>query len=111
MTSKAKHEDRLGPVNPFTVGSVFVEAAKKLEWVVEDTTERHKQYFITPKGFEEMSKLGMNIERILLYRQPPEEQRQHRQQQQHQQRTQQHPQRQQQRTQRTHHRSGDRRRH
>ena len=110
MTSKAKHEDRLGPVNPFTVGSVFVEAAKKLEWVVEDTTERHKQYFITPQGFEEMSKLGMNIERILLYRQPPEEQRQQRQQQ-HQQRPQQHQQRQQERPQRSHRRSGDRRRH
>ncbi|HET7214499.1 MAG TPA: hypothetical protein VFL79_12975 [Terriglobia bacterium] len=114
MTSKAKHEDRLGPVNPFTVGSVFVEAAKKAEWIVEDTTERHKQYFITPKGFEEMSKLGMNIERVLLYRQPPEEQRQQRQQQhqQHQQQHQpQHQQRQQQHSQRAHHRSGDRRRH
>lgn len=106
MTSKAKHEDRLGPVNPFTVGSVFVETAKKLEWIVEDTTERHKQYFITPKGFEEMSRLGMNIERALLYRQPPEEHRQQRQQ------HQQHQQRQQQRhAQRAHHRSGDRRRH
>jgi len=103
MTSKAKHEDRLGPVNPFTVGSVFVDAAKKLEWIVEDKTERHKQYFITPKGFEEMSKLGMNIERALLYREPPEEQRQQRQQ--HQQRQQQ------QRTQSAHHRSGGRRRH
>jgi len=107
MTSKAKHEDRLGPVNPFTVGSVFVETAKKLEWIVEDTTERHKQYFITPKGFEEMSKLGMNIERVLLYRQPPEEHQQRQQQQQRQQRQQQ-----QQRSQgRAHHRSGDRRRH
>lgn len=99
MKPKDKHEDRLGPVNPFTVGNVFIDAAKKLEWIVEDKTERHRQYFITPKGFEEMSKLGMNIERALLYRQPPEEQ-QHRQQ------------RQQQRSQgRAHHRSGDRRRH
>jgi len=102
MKPKAKHEDRLGPVNPFTVGSVFIDAAKKLEWIVEDKTERHRQYFITPKGFEEMSKLGMNIERALLYRQPPEEQQQRQQRQQNQQ---------QQRSQgRAHHRSGDRRR-
>ena len=74
MTSKSKEDNRLGPVNPFTVGSVFVEAAKKLEWIEEDTSERHRQYFITPKGLEEMTKLGMNIERILLYRQPPAEQ-------------------------------------
>ena len=73
MKSKGKDENRLGPVNPFTVGSVFIEAAKKLEWIVEDQTERHRQYFITPLGFEEMTKLGMNIERALLYRQPPAE--------------------------------------
>lgn len=77
MKSKEEH-NRLGPVNPFTVGSVFVEAAKKMEWIEEDQTDRHRQYFITPKGFEEMSKLGMNIERVLLYRQPPEQpQRRH----------------------------------
>jgi hypothetical protein len=92
MKPKAKDEDRLGPVNPFTVGSVFVEAVKKLEWIVEDKTERHRQYFITPKGFEEMTKLGMNIERVLLYRQPPAE---------HQRRTPVRPR----------HRSSDRRRH
>lgn len=74
MKPKAQHEERLGPVNPFTVGSVFIEAAKKLEWIVEDKTDRQRQYFITPKGFEEMSKLGMNMERVLLYRQPPAEQ-------------------------------------
>ena len=73
MKSKGKDENRLGPVNPFNVGNVFVEAAKKLEWIEEDQTERHRQYFITPKGFEEMTKLGMNIERALLYRQPPSE--------------------------------------
>jgi hypothetical protein len=73
MKSKGKDHDRLGPVNPFTVGSVFIEAAKKLEWLEEDKTDRQRQYFITPKGFEEMSKLGMNIERALLYRQPPSE--------------------------------------
>ena len=74
MKPKGKDENRLGPVNPFTVGSVFIEAAKKLEWIEEDHIDRHRQYFITPKGFEEMSKLGMNIERALLYRQPPAEQ-------------------------------------
>jgi hypothetical protein len=74
MKPKAKDENRLGPVNPFNVGSAFIEAAKKLEWIVEDKTERHRQYFITPNGFEEMTKLGMNIERALLYRQPPAEQ-------------------------------------
>lgn len=74
MKPKGNEENRLGPVNPFVVGNVFIEAAKKLEWIVEDKTERHKQYFITPKGFEEMTKLGMNIERALLYRQPPAEQ-------------------------------------
>jgi hypothetical protein len=73
MKSKGNDENRLGPVNPFTVGNVFIEAAKKLEWIEEDQTERHRQYFITSKGFEEMSKLGMNIERALLYRQPPTE--------------------------------------
>jgi hypothetical protein len=73
MTPKAKEENRLGPVNPFTVGNVFIEAAKKLEWIEEDKTERHRQYFITPKGLEEMTKLGMNIERALLYREPPAE--------------------------------------
>ncbi len=73
MTSKSNEENRLGPVNPFTVGSVFVEAAKKLEWIEEDKADRHRQYYITPKGLEEMTKLGMNIERVLLYRQPPAE--------------------------------------
>ena len=92
MKSKGKDENRLGPVNPFTVGNVFIEAAKKLEWIEEDQTERHRQYFITSKGFEEMSKLGMNIERALLYRQPPAE---------HQRRAPSH----------AHHRSRDRRRH
>lgn len=93
MKSKSKDENRLGPVNPFTVGSVFIEAAKKLEWIEEEKTERQQQYFITSKGFEEMSKLGMNIERALLYRQPPAEQQHHR------------------ARPHTHHRSRDRRRH
>jgi hypothetical protein len=91
MKTKAKHEDRLGPVNPFTVGSVFIEAAKNLEWIVEDQTDRQRQYFISSKGFEEMSKLGMNMERVLLYRQQPEAQPR--------------------RAPRPHHRSSDRRRH
>ncbi len=73
MKSKGKDENRLGPVNPFSVGSAFVEAARKLEWIEEEKTERHRQYFITSKGFEEMAKLGMNIEKVLLYRQPPEQ--------------------------------------
>ncbi|HZT71823.1 MAG TPA: hypothetical protein VFC10_19005 [Terriglobia bacterium] len=78
MKPKNEEQNRLGPVNPFTVGSVFVEAAKKMEWIEEDKTDRHRRYFITPKGFEEMSKLGMNIERALLYRQPPEQPQRHR---------------------------------
>ncbi len=78
MKPKGKDDDRLGPVNPFVVGNVFIEAAKKLEWIEEDKTDRHRQYFITSKGFEEMSKLGMNIERALLYRQLPAEPQRHR---------------------------------
>ena len=74
MKPKGNEQNRLGPVNPFVVGNVVIEAAKKMEWIEEDKTERHRQYFITPKGFEEMTKLGMNIERALLYRQPPAEQ-------------------------------------
>jgi len=71
MNPKGKDKDHLGPVNPFTVGNVFIEAAMKLEWIVEEKTERQRQFYITSKGFEEMSKLGMNIEKALLYREPP----------------------------------------
>lgn len=96
MKPKGKDENRLGPVNPFTVGSVFIEAAKKLEWIEEEKTERQRQFFITSKGFEEMTKLGMDLQRALMYRQPPAPEVQQLQQRQRQQQQQQQPQQQQQ---------------
>jgi len=71
MDPKVKDKNHLGPVNPFTVGNVFIEAAMKLEWIEEEKTERQRQFYITSKGFDEMSKLGMNIEKALLYREQP----------------------------------------
>jgi hypothetical protein len=68
MKPKGKNEDHLGPINPFTLGNVFIKAAVKLGWIVEEPQERHRQYFITSKGFEEMAKLGMDLEKALHYR-------------------------------------------
>ncbi len=68
MEPKGKKTDHLGPINPFTLGSVFIEAVRKLGWVVEEQEERQRRYFITSKGFEEMGKLGMDLERVLHYR-------------------------------------------
>lgn len=70
MKPKGKIEDHLGPINPFTLGSVFIEAAKKLAWIAEEPHERHRQYYITSKGFEEMEKLGMDLEKVLHYGPP-----------------------------------------
>jgi hypothetical protein len=68
MKSKEPQENRIGPVNPFALGNVFIEAAKKLGWMEEDLVERQRRYFITPKGFAEMEKLGMNLQRVAHYR-------------------------------------------
>jgi hypothetical protein len=68
MKPRGRNEDRLGPVNPFTLGNVFVESALKLAWIEMEQEERHRQYFITSKGFEEMGKLGMDLEKVLHYR-------------------------------------------
>jgi hypothetical protein len=68
MKSKNGNEDHLGPVNPFTLGNAFIEAALKLKWIEEEQQERLRRYFITSKGFEEMGKLGMDLEKALHYR-------------------------------------------
>ena len=68
MKSKEKEESRIGPVNPFALGSVFIEAAKKLGWMDEELVERQRRYYITPKGFAEMEKLGMDLQRIAHYK-------------------------------------------
>jgi len=66
---KPKEEgDRIGPVNPFGLGSVFVEAAKKLGWVEEEQVDRQRRYYITSKGFVAMEKLGMDLQRVVHYR-------------------------------------------
>ncbi|HVA00641.1 MAG TPA: hypothetical protein VMV34_03200 [Terriglobia bacterium] len=65
MKPKSKKEDHLGPISPFTLGSVFIEAATKLAWIEEEQEERQRRYFITSKGFEEMAKLGMDLEKVL----------------------------------------------
>lgn len=71
MKPKNGNEDHLGPVNPFTLGNAFIEAALKLKWIEEEQQERLRRYFITSKGFEEMGNLGMDLEKALHYR-PPE---------------------------------------
>ena len=71
MKQKDKKEDHLGPINPFTLGSVFIEAARKSGWIEEEQEERQRQYFITSKGFEEMTNLGMDIEKVLHQYRPP----------------------------------------
>lgn len=76
MKSKNQKEDHLGPINPFTLGSIFIEAAKKLGWIEEEQEERQRRYFITSKGFEEMANLGMDLEKVLHYR-PPATQQEH----------------------------------
>ncbi len=68
MKPKEPLENRIGPVNPFAMGNVFIEAAKKLGWMEEEQVERQRRYFITPKGFAEMEKLGMDLQRVLHYR-------------------------------------------
>lgn len=69
MKATSKKEDHLGPINPFTLGNVFIAAAQKLGWIEEEQEERQRRYFITSKGFEEMTKLGMDLEKVLHYRQ------------------------------------------
>ena len=59
MKAKEAQENRIGPVNPFALGNVFIEAAKKLGWMEEEMVERQRRYFITTKGFAEMEKMGM----------------------------------------------------
>jgi hypothetical protein len=68
MKSKEKEESRIGPVNPFALGNVFIEAAKKSGWMVEEQVERQRRYYITPAGFTEMEKLGMDLQRVAHYR-------------------------------------------
>jgi len=63
--------NRIGPVNPFTVGSEFVQAATKLGWLEEEQQDRQRRYFITPKGFQELAKLGMDLQRVAHYRPLP----------------------------------------
>ena len=70
MKPKGKNEEHLGPINPFTLGNVFIAAAVKLAWIEEEQEERQRRYFITAKGFEEMGKLGMDLEKVLQYRPP-----------------------------------------
>jgi hypothetical protein len=71
MKPKGKNEDHLGPVNPFILGNVFIEAALKLAWIEEEQEERQRRYFITSKGFEEMANLGMDLEKVLHQYRPP----------------------------------------
>ena len=68
MKSKEKQENRIGPVNPFALGNVFIEAAKKLGWMEEEQVERQRRYYITPKGFTEMGKLGLDLQHIANYK-------------------------------------------
>jgi len=68
MKPKEPHENRIGPVNPFALGGVFIEAAKKMGWMEEEQVERQRRYFITPKGFAEMQKLGMDLQRVAHYK-------------------------------------------
>lgn len=75
MKAKEAEENRIGPVNPFGLGNVFIEAAKKLGWMEEEQVDRQRRYFITSKGFTEMEKLGMDLQRVVHYRPmtpPPE---------------------------------------
>jgi hypothetical protein len=59
---------RIGPINPFAIGNVFIEAAKKLGWMEEEQVERQRRYYITTKGFAEMEKLGMDLQHVIHYR-------------------------------------------
>jgi len=68
MKSKESEDNRIGPVNPFGLGNVFIEAVKKLGWMVEEQVDRQRRYYITPKGFAEMEKLGMDLQRVIHYR-------------------------------------------
>lgn len=68
MKSKEKEGNRIGPVNPFALGGVFIDAAKKLGWMEEEQDARQRRYFITPKGFDEMGKLGMDLQRVAHYK-------------------------------------------
>ena len=68
MKPKEPGEDRIGPVNPFGLGNVFIEAARKLGWVYEEQVDRQRRYYITSKGFAEMEKLGMDLNRVVHYR-------------------------------------------
>ena len=68
MKSKEPQENHIGPVNPFALGNVFIEAAKKLGWMLEEQVERQRRYYITPQGFAEMEKLGLELQRVLHYR-------------------------------------------
>jgi len=68
MKSKDAKETRIGPVNPFALGGVFIEAAKKLGWMLEEQEERQRRYYITAEGFTEMEKLGMDLQRVVHYK-------------------------------------------
>jgi len=68
MKSKESEDNRIGPVNPFGLGTVFIEAAKKLGWLEEEQVDRQRRYYITPQGFAEMEKLGMDLQRVIHYR-------------------------------------------
>ena len=77
MKPKVGNENHLGPVNPFTLGNAFIEASLKLGWVEVEQLERHRRYYITSKGFDEMGKLGMDLEKTLHYRPPISDQEGH----------------------------------
>src|SRR5690242_2115181 len=68
MKSKDAKETRIGPVNPFALGGVFIEAAKKLGWMHEEQEERQRRYYITAEGFTEMEKLGLDLQRVVHYK-------------------------------------------
>jgi hypothetical protein len=68
MKSKDVKDTHIGPVNPFALGGVFIEAAKKLGWMHEEQEERQRRYYITAEGFAEMEKLGMDLQRVVHYK-------------------------------------------
>src|SRR5438270_3513126 len=68
MKSKEPQASRIGPVNPFAMGDVFIAAAKKLGWMEEEQVDRLRRFYITTKGFSEMEKLGMDLQKVVHYR-------------------------------------------
>jgi hypothetical protein len=59
-------------VNPFALGTAFVERAVELGWVEVDSDGMRSSYYLTDLGSAELVKLGLNLDKAMQFAVLPE---------------------------------------